>query len=206
MIIYHDLKLISIRVPGTGSTPFHEQMNKVYSRHESIRAAKDHSARKLNNIYMPEHFTAAQAKLLIDPQIWKTYEKISFVRHPFWWARSIYRKLDCLNMIGIDVEGSFEQYLRRLDKTPYFWFTDASDCVMLDTIYRTEDLSKIYGKYGLAFKHSNRAPTRREYDITSDVASLLHEKFAREYVHYDKNDTFGQRWEELNRIPSTARR
>ena len=205
MIIYHDLKVISIRVPGTGSTPFHQQMNKKYQRQQSIHVAKDHSARSLNNIHMYEHFTAEQAQLCIDSQIWKTYEKISFVRHPFWWARSIYRKLDCWNMLGIDIEGSFEQYLERLDKTPYFWFTDASGCVMIDTIYRTEDLRKVYEKYDLVYRHSNRSPTKREYEINAGVKTLLHEKFAREYEHYDKNDTLGQEWDHLNSIPSTAK-
>jgi hypothetical protein len=205
MIIYHDLKVISIRVPGTGSTAFHEQMNKKYDD-ETIHVAKDNSARKLNNIYMYEHFTAEQAQLCIDSQIWNSYEKISFVRHPYWWARSIYRKLDCFNMLGIDVEGSFEWYLKKLDKTPYFWFTNASGCVILDTIYRTEDLNKVYEKYNIDYRHSNRSPTKREYEITANVAPLLHAKFVREYEHYDKKDTFGQEWEGLNSIPSTARR
>ena len=206
MIVYNDLKVIFIRVPGTGTTTFHEQMKKVHTNHQEIRVPKPHPARELNDIYMPEHFTAEQAQVCIDSRIWESYRKISFVRHPFWWARSIYRKLDCKRMLGIDTEGTFEAYLRRLTKTPYFWFTNTSGCVIIDTIYRTEDLRAVYAEFGVSPKHGNKSPTKREYNIAADVDPLLHQKFAREYQHYDKNDTFGQEWEKLNSIPSIVRR
>jgi hypothetical protein len=205
MIIYPDLKIIYIRVPATGSTTFHDQMSRKHE-HYGVPVPANSPVRRMNNIHMIDHYTIEQAKLCIEPKIWNSYEKIAFVRHPFWWARSIYRKLDTFNMIGIDTEGTFERYLRKLDKTPYFWFTDASGCVMIDTIYRTEDLRKIYEKYGASPRHGNPSPTKREYEVSKEVPRLLQEKFAREYEHYDKNDTLGRKWEGLNKASSIARR
>jgi hypothetical protein len=195
MFLFHDFKLIYIIVPGTGSNSFHGEMKKICKKWEQLQPPKDrnHGGWKLGKgIGHRSHWTAAMAKTFIDEHIWNTYEKIAFVRHPYWWARSVYRKGGIPNAIGVDNDGPSVRYLKELDKTPYFWFCDKDGNRIVDTIYRTEDLSNIAKKFGFGFTHNNKTNNpKKELDKTDETAKLLREKFAREYEHYPGCSTFG---------------
>ena len=131
--------------------------------------------------------------MLIDPEIWDSYTKIGFVRHPYMWARSMYRKGSggVLGAVGIDSSGSFEEYLEALELTPYSWFVDSKGVNLMDRIYRTEDLSAIGIEYDIKIKHMNKTNSDREAEKSEEVERLLKQKFYREYRHYPKGDIYG---------------
>lgn len=185
MLVFPDLKLIYIRVPATGSTSFVQSLTETWpeSKERDYRGVVQ--AKLLNNIRMQDHFTAEQGRLTIPAKIWNSYEKIGFVREPLSWAKSIYRKTAIVNSIDINNSGTFEDFLRRLDKTPYYWFTDHQKNVIIDTIYRMEDMANVCKKYQIGYKHINPAATFREITVTPQAETILREKFWREYEHYD---------------------
>lgn len=189
MFLFHDLKILYIIVPGTGSNSFHNPLRRKYINTKTIYPAADHPVKKMNNISHPAHLTAQQYKCLVEPHIWESYEKIAFVRHPYDWARTIYRKGGIPGAIGIDNTGTFLEYLQKLQKTPYYWFTDENGNVMVDTIYRTEDLNTtIAKKFKIVVGHENKTPAP-QIELTDEHKQIIHEKFHREIEHYPEGFT-----------------
>ena len=198
MFLFHDFKLIYIIVPGTGSNSFHGGMKKVCEKWEQLKPPKEktHPGWQLSGgIGHRSHWTAAMAKTFIEPDIWNSYEKISFVRHPYWWARSIYRKGGIKTAVGINNDEPSTRYLEELDKTPYTWFCDKNGELLIDTIYRTEDLAEIAKKYKFDITHNNKTNNaKKELDKTDETAKLLRQKFVREYNHYPGISVFGDEY------------
>jgi hypothetical protein len=195
MFIFHELKLIYVIVPATGSNSFHQPMRAKYKDFETVkRPASGHASWKIHpEIHLYNHFTAEQWRMVIDSEIWKTYTKFGFVRHPYSWARTMYRKgsAGVLNAVGIDSSGTFVEYLRKLEKTPYTWFTDSEGNKIIDRIYRTEDLPAISKEFGIECGHRNKTGGPKEAVKSEEVKQLLRQKFEREYKHYAKGDTYG---------------
>ena len=194
MYIVHSLKSIFVEVPGTGSGSLTESMAQKYrgkdceifhvNKNESAAAFKLHP-----EITMGKHFTIEQIKMCIPEKHWEEYKKIGFVREPYDWAKSIYRKNGTKGSIGIDNSDDFLDFVIKLEKTPYFWLTDRNGKVLVDTIYRTEDIEDIFKKYQLSPVHLNKSPRPNHLaELTSEIEAILKEKFAREYKHYENVD------------------
>jgi len=199
MYLFHDIKLAYIIVPATGSNSFHSDLKHKHE-YDAPYPHRNDPVKKMTNIMHAAHLTAQQYKKLVDPKVWDEYEKIAFVRHPYAWANSIYNKNSIKQSIGIEntsqVGGSFLQFLETLDKTPYFWFTDPDGKVMIDTIYRTEDLDTyIFGKFGLRPKRKNET-RRKKVKIRPAEKEIIDEKFAREFTHYSAKEkaAFDREW------------
>jgi hypothetical protein len=188
MFLIHELKIIYVVVPATGSTAFWNSLKKKYELdflhkrvpddHPSIeKGEKDGGIDR-------KHWRITRIKELVDEDTWNTYEKIAFVRHPYEWSWSLYNKRKVELAIGVDTSGDYSTYLKNLDKTPYWWFTDENGNVLVDTIYRTEDLDSIvFPKYEVPVNRSNIGKKKKE-KISEEDEKLLKEKFHREFQHY----------------------
>jgi len=189
MIIYHKLKTIYIRVPGTGSSSFVATMSTGRFHVEYIEkdvTPYDHPVRKINNIQNSAHWTARQVRMLLDREIWNTYEKIGFIRNPVDWTNSIYRKTGIKNAIGEDNTGTYSEFLEKLGKTPYYWLTNEYGDVIVDKIYRTEDLdSEVYQHYGLPPPYKIETVSDKPKIVPTEAdMEILRKKFKREFEHY----------------------
>lgn len=200
MFLFSELKLLYIIVPGTGSNSFSAGMKKRYNYnniHGNINILKDlpvvgscwsgkvaEAAQLHPDVILSQHCTAKQAKILVKPEIWDSYEKIAFVREPFAWAKSLYRKTGLKEGVGIDDTGTFLEFLEKLEKTPLFWMTDQKGKMLIDTVYRTEDLEQICMKFGIKYLQLNRTKSAREVKRTPEVDEILQKKFWREYKYY----------------------
>ena len=192
MFLVHSLKSIFVEVPGTASTSLSAAMVQKYIKNdmEIFHENRNHPAYDLHpEISMYRHFTIEQAKMCIPEKHWEEYKKIGFVREPYDWAKSIYRKNGTKGSLGVDNDGDFLDFVTKLQKTPYFWLTDRNDKVLVDTIYKTEDIEEIFKKYHLSPKHLAKSPRPNHLaELTSEIKAILKEKFAREYKHYENVD------------------
>jgi len=190
MLIYHPIKTIFTRVPGTASSSFITHMHKRWGEPEKIKISTA-PIQGMNNISDNSHRTAHQLKLYLEEigrqHIWDEYEKIAFVRHPVAWTNSIFRKTGIPQSIGENNKGSYRHYLESVDKTPYYWFTDPKGKVLVDYIFRTEDLdSEVFEIYGIAPPFSRHSVSRRpKFEPNEGDWKLLRKKFKREFAHYD---------------------
>ena len=187
MYLFHDLKLIYIIVPGTGSNSFHGSLKRKFNHWERVRVNGNHPAWDIDtNIRNAAHFTARQAKLMIEPRTWAHYKKISFVRDPYDWVTSIYNKGGLLNSIGEDNTIPFHTFIKNLKITPYFWFTDNDGEVIVDKIYRIEGLNtEIFEEFNCAQLYENKS-TGKKYPFSDDDKEIIQRKFKREFIHYDR--------------------
>jgi hypothetical protein len=188
MILFHGLKIIYCIVPGTGSNSFWGAMQTKYDLyHLNKNIPKNHPAitkSQSEGIKNNSHWRISRMKELLDDETWNTYKKIAFVRHPYDWSWSIYNKSGVDNAIGVDTTKDYSHFLKTLDKTPYWWFTDEDGTVLVDTIYRTEDLdAKIFPKFEVEPKRTNINKQPKE-NLSEDDQKLLEEKFHREFQHY----------------------
>jgi len=197
MILFHDLKIIYCIVPGTGSNSFWRSMFEKYpnSYHLNRHVPAGHPAvdksQKIDRINHTGHYRLIRMKELIDSNTWKTYRKIAFVRQPDAWLWSIYNKGGIPNAIGENNVGvSYQTFVETVKKTPYSWFTDDDGHVMVDTIYRTEDLREICNQYGIKYREENvRMRNQRPPPKLDDKhRKIMNEKFAREYKHYEESN------------------
>jgi hypothetical protein len=132
-----------------------------------------------------EHKTAAQTRNLCDPTIWNSYRKIAFVRHPYTWVRSIYHEKLFNSMMHENRTKPYPEYIRNLHTNMFRWFVDEDDRVLIDTIYRMEDLDKIMmEEFGAIIGHKNRTPNNASNTLTEENKAILNEKFAREMEFY----------------------
>ena len=191
MFIFHDLKIIYIQVPGTGSNSFQRGMQKYKCEMANIR--RNHEVPKWTNIRYPSmvsHFIAKQAKALIDPDIWDSYEKIGFVRHPYKWVVTMYRKANTQRNFGISGSLDLSEFVRDIEKTNFYWFLDDDGNMLIDTVYRTEDLdTTLFDKFGI--KHNNirsqnvhSSKLHTISDLSEADKEIIKKKFYREFEYY----------------------
>ena len=196
MFIFHKHKVIYIIVPGTGSNSFHGGYREKYSPGAHWEQLKITKKTKADPIYavnpdigMYQHWTAEQVKMFIDSNKWNSYRKIGFVRDPYEWTCSLYKKgAGVKHAVGIDNDGTYMEYIEKLEKTPYFWFTNSSGDVIIDTIYRTEDLQKICLEFDIPYLHKNKTSLKSKRkcpEKNEEIEKILREKFYREYEHYE---------------------
>ncbi len=171
--------MIYIRVPKTGSNSFLTAMKKMYECEQVGEGMGPHW----------EHWTAQQAKELIDPKIWETYEKIGFIRHPHKWVVSIYHLKETFNMWMEDNNKPFPEFLSNLKITIFdHWFVDDDGELLIDKIYKTEDLREFLldkGCIGVEDIHINKTHRSKPIiDLTEDDKKIIREKFWREFEYY----------------------
>jgi len=191
MVVYHDLKLIFIRVPKTGTNSFFNAMRRNGYRYEFPRvdevvnnhdALVYHVPPKIKDYY---HFAAIQAKTLInDEEIWETYEKIGFIRHPYDWVVSLYNKKMLHRRINVDKNENFSEFIKCLRVTPFSWFLDEQDKMMINKVYRTEDMNDVLNQYGCEARHDNRNSGKKHIVFTDENRDLIDTKFYREWKYY----------------------
>lgn len=171
-VFYHASKVLFIAVPKTGSSSFQK----------SLRNKNSTYCRRQNH-----HSTALQTRNGKHEE-WETYETVAFIRNPFKWAPSSYYS-DAYKTIERHQKllcSSFEDYLERLNKTPIQWVVDNDGEVIVDKLYRTEDMADVCEGYGFPLYHDNQTLKLQEKEIeyTPYQKSLIEKKFARELEYY----------------------
>lgn len=171
MYVVPDLWLIYIRVPKTGSTSFTKSL-KPFS----------HTGR----IYKDKHATARVAKENCTADEWENFEKIGFIRNPYDWLESFYLSRTFPGFekhMKID-EVDFGEYIEQLTKTPMHWLSDKNGNLMVDVVYRMEDMSNICEYYGLKENHDNPRKRSGTFHYTPYLRSVIEEKFKSELEYY----------------------
>ena len=186
--ILHDRKMIYIVVPGTGSTSLVQALKVGQTESvEQVTQDKEHAAQFMHpDMHTKKHLTAEQAKYLIDEDIWNEYTKFGFVRKPFEWSRCIYRKGNINHVLGIDPGPSFLEFMRKLNKSPYSWLTNRSGEVLVDRIYRTEDLAYVGQEFDITMPWRNRTNNSKPAKCTQEIEQIIQAKFKRELKHYNE--------------------
>ena len=193
---FPDIKVLFIKVPATGGGSFWLAMKSKNRFHDY---PVTDTVLNMQDIRNKNLLTAAQARATVSEEIWNTYEKIGLVRHPVKWINSLYYKPLGGNHYGIDESNngmgrvSFYEFVKnRINKTPYDWFTDDEGNVIIDSIYRTEDLDDIvFPKYGLEQLHFNpRQKSNKFIDVVpnDEEMEIIRNKFHRELRHYPDFD------------------
>ncbi len=190
MFIYHSLKMIYTLVPKTGTNSFWRSMKKFH-KEERLVPEKTEPVFEMESIKHLAHLTARQARTLINKEIWDSYEKVGFVRHPYDWIVSYYNIGEKgIITLGENAEMPFEEFLQTFRMTPFYWFTDTNGDMLIDTVYRTEDMKKILDKYGCKYKHENKTPENRQAMtvkmLTKEHKEIIDERFVREWAYYDR--------------------
>lgn len=194
MFLIHPLKLIYIVVPGTGSNSFRIGMRDKYGPKEFEQV--NHKDKKIQDInpkmQMVLHWPAQLVRLTLDkyhPGIWEEYKKIGFIREPLDWAASIYRKdhPGVKRYFNLDNDCTPNEWVERLDVTPFWWFTDEHGEMVVDKIWRLEDYKDLVcPHYGINYMHKGKSPRpTRPFDLDEEHMELLRQKFHREYEYYD---------------------
>ena len=194
MILFHDLRIIYCIVPGTGSNSFWKAMFEKYpnsyhlNKHVPAGHPADTKSRKIDGINHPSHWRLIRMKELIGSDVWNSYKKIAFVRYPDYWTWSIFHKGGIPQAIGEDNTKTYDHFIRTLKKTPYSWFTDDDGRVMVDTIYRTEDMAEICQEYGIRYLEDNvrmrgKSPPKQ---LNEELQEIMRKKFKREFKHYEE--------------------
>lgn len=155
--VCHERKLIFVRVPRTGSTSFLTSLKNSGGRYSNIGEG---------------HGTAHEARSLA-PDLWKTYTTIGFIRDPWNWAAS-YKTLFCADQ-------HWSEYLE-MTMTPYDWLTDSDGLVIVDHIFRTEDMADVVKHFGLEPCHVNASKENDQVPV--EYAEIMNQKFRRELLHY----------------------
>lgn len=193
MFLFHNLKIIYCIVPGTGSNSFWRSIVEKYPNNNYLHLhvpaghPADTKSRKLDGINNTSHWRIIRMKELIDDHTWNTYRKIAFVRQPDAWLWSIYNKGGIPNAIGENNLGTYLEFIKTVKKTPYYWFTDDDGRVMVDTIYRTEDLHQICKEFEITYREDNvRNRGRPPPNLTEEYRTIMNEKFYQEYKHYEE--------------------
>ena len=130
-----------------------------------------------------EHFTALVAKQYIPPDIWHSYKKIGFVRHPYKWVESLYNLKETRDAFKQDNSLPFSQFVNNFNISMYHWFTDKNGMMLIDEVYRLEDLEEVLASYGVRQMELNitkKGPlTWKETD-----KKIIDFKFKREFENH----------------------
>ena len=205
MYIFHGIKMIYIRVPKTGSNSFLHSLYHVdvgeldYAWKGAFREAALKTKGKLRKPgagrHLDErgyHWTAQQAKKLIDPKIWESYDKIASIRHPYTWIKSFYRQPGILEY-GFNEDNSvpFTDFLRNLKLTPFNWYTDMDGGFILDRVFKMEEMDKELDKYKAKMVHHNISSEtehqkhKPDFELTIEHKAIIDKKFKRELEYYE---------------------
>jgi len=185
-LLLHDLKILYIIVPGTGSSSFHDGLRDRYKRWDYVHI-EENNPLYVGQIKHRVHFPAKIIKEEVGPEIWKSHKKIAFVRNPFDWVNSIYNK-GGIEVLGLNNKVSFSEFIENINLTPYYWFTDDDGNVIVDEVLRTEDLdTKLFKRWSIPESHKNPSHKPKNKFTTQDK-EIIKEKFHREFKHYDVQD------------------
>lgn len=181
-MLFKDLNLLYIIVPGTGSNSFHSGMRNKYKM-TNIKIPANHPCRDINRITHEAHFTAEQIRMVLGEKEWNSYDKIGFIRHPYDWINSLYNK-GGVEVLGMDNTLPYSEFVADMNLTPYSWLTDEYGNVIVDKIFRTEDLDDgLFQKFGIPPNHINKSSKPKNH-LTDDDIKIVREKFYREFKHY----------------------
>lgn len=152
-------QIIFIRAPKTGSTSVAELMRE---QNPMLVTGKE------------RHITAVAARnLLAEPR--NKYFRFGFVRNPFDWALSNFNHANggagspWQRNTGIWFEKgcTFTEFVSKLWTDPLDWFIDQNGKVIVDRVFRLEDIDTEFGPwirsiYGhdLSIPHTNKAGER----------------------------------------------
>lgn len=120
---------------------------------------------------------------------WDDYRKIGFIRHPLTWMPSFARWLRAVNRV-IPIEASEERdpvKLVHLIPTPMCWLTHPlTHEVMVDEVWRMEDIDKLCEEWGVEPQHKHIAPVGKkpEWLVTPEYTQAIREVFDREFAYY----------------------
>lgn len=184
--LYRKLNLLIVRTPGAGSNTMKIHMRKFEEPHwlKVRNGITNPQVLEWEKIRHKAHLTARQIRALW-PDEFASYKVVGVVRHPVDWTNSIWRKGGIETALQEDTSGSYSDYLKRLELTPYKWLTDADGSVIVDEIWRTEDMFEIFKSLGIPgpFKAEN-VSTNNKAIPTRDDMEILKTKFHREWTHY----------------------
>ena len=184
MYLFHDLKMIYIKVPKTGTQSFMKCT--CHHKHEYLG---------YNRGRFSEHWTAKQTKNLtvnkqsnekaIDPAIWDSYEKIGFIRHPYTWIRSFYYERLPNHMLHQKRELPYKEYIRAFNIDIFRWFVDDDGKMLIDTVYRLEDFDEIMrNKFNAEPCHIHKTATNDPNTLNEEDKEIIRAKFPREMEYY----------------------
>ena len=175
-------KIIWICVPGTGTRSFEKAAKEA--EFDFVLAGKNKHPG--TDIPMPLHFPASIAKEIIPVHKWATYEKIAFIRNPYDWMNSIYNHRSIKNIGFVAEKAPFADFVRRNNKTPYLWYVDDNNNMLIDTLYKTEELKKVFLRFGLKYFHINTTSFKKPKQIyTPELEGIMKKRFWREFKHYE---------------------
>ena len=190
--IFPEFKMIYVRVPGTGSSSFFLELGRR-SKTEYVDVPTSGPVRDMEFIANFNHLTARQLRELIPKDIWNSYKKVGFIREPTDWCNSIYNKNGVYESVGIEVDGlTFSEFLQKLNKTPFYWFVDKDGEMLVDVIYRNEDLEHgVFDQYGIHEPYPRyNVSSKPRVTFTDEDMKIIHQKFGREYLYYQ--ETFNE--------------
>ena len=184
MMVSDKHKIIWICVPGTGTRSFQDTGNILDFHLISNKISKS------TDVEMPLHYPAYMAKQYIEPEKWNTYEKIAFIRNPYTWMNSLFNHKDLKN-IGMIKEKlddpTFENFVMHNTKTPYYWYLDTDETMLIDTLYKTEELNTtIFPRFGVTPIHKNQtSKDKQPNEYSSELKEIMKVRFSREFKHYE---------------------
>jgi len=184
LLISHKHKIIWVCVPGTGTRSF----ERIAISHHHFEHLKVDKSRK-TDITMPLHYPARVTKSYIEKNCWDSYEKIAFIRNPYTWMNSMWNHFQLKNVGMIKeelVEVTFNNFVVFNKKTPYYWYLDWNDTMLIDTLYKTEELDTVFfPRFGQPPIHNNQTSHGKEPQVyTPELKKIMQERFWREFEHY----------------------
>ena len=176
-------KIIWICVPGTGTRSF-EKASKEAEMGFVLASKTKHPD---TDIPMSLHFPAFVAKQVIGEGKWNKYEKIAFIRNPYTWMNSIYNHRVIKNIGFVEDGKPFPLFIKNNRKTPYYWYLDKDGSMMIDTIYKTEELENtVFKRFELNYIHINETSKKKpKHEYTPELETIMKERFWREFKHYE---------------------
>jgi len=182
MMVSDKHRVIWICVPGTGTRSF-ERAAKIAQMDFNLYSKDKHPE---TDIPMALHAPAFVVREVISKAIWNRYEKIAIIRNPYDWMNSIYHH-HALKNIGMTAEDKpFDQFVKLNTKTPYYWYLDQQNNMLIDTLYKTEEINKLFHRFGLEPVHINKTSERKKKEeYTPELKKIMQERFWREFKHYE---------------------
>lgn len=184
MMVSDKHKIIWICVPGTGTRSFEKQAN---ANHMNFLLADRAKYPLETDIPMAIHYPAFLAKKLIPEDKWDSYEKIAFIRNPYTWMTSVYNHTNIKNIGMVAEKRPFDEFIRKNDKTPYYWYLDTDGTMLIDTLYKTEELDTVvFPRFKMGVLHLNQTSKNKpKLEYTEEMKHLMKKRFWREFKHYE---------------------
>jgi len=179
MWVSEERELLYIRVPKTGSESFVNALKLKWLGSKGHQTVWD--AMQTNPMFYYYHHLK--------------FKKIGFIRHPlpwldsfFGWSMRGYQWRDYVYGPPYEKGKGGDQFLFNLTVTPLSWLTHPETGELLvDEVYRTEDLPKIADEMNITIKHLN--PTtegrfKKQLDWHDYRLAYVDKRFARELEYY----------------------